>query len=170
MGHKKTTMKNTILIVALVIAAINGACTSSEERSEKTAAAFRELNSRIELQNDEQQLANDRIKADTAESGGCVSGPEEIPYSAAVESTKHQTARQNKEKAQQRCNKILATKALHTRCLSLAATTDQSDDDQSSRLACVRDENNAMSAGDARLAELNAAVRRLNAVTKSEMN
>lgn len=164
-------MKNTILILALVIAAINGACTSSEERSEKTAAAFRELNSKIQLQNDEQQLANDRIKADTAESGGCVSDPEETPYSATVESTKYQIARQNKEKAQQRCNKILATmKALHTRCLNVAATTDQSDDDQSSRLACVRDENNAMSAGDARLAELNAAVRRLNAVTKSETN
>ncbi len=101
--------------------------------------------------------------------GGCVSDVEEIPYYAIVESDDHKSARQNKDKAQHRCDEILlAMKQEAAKCKTVAATTDETDADQSERVACVQEERRLSALGDSRYAELNAAARRLNAVTQKE--
>lgn len=102
-----------------------------------------------------------------AEQGGCVSEVDEIPYSASVESTAHKLAREKKDNAQQRCNRILLEmKQQSTKCKNVAATTDETDADQTERFACVQEEKRLSAIGNARYAELNSAVRHLNAVTK----
>jgi hypothetical protein len=104
-----------------------------------------------------------------AEPGGCVSEVDEMPYSANVESAAHKLVRQEKDNAQQRCDTILlAMKRESAKCKHVAATTDETDGDQVERAGCVQEEKRLSAIGDARYAELNAAVRRLNAVTESE--
>jgi hypothetical protein len=101
--------------------------------------------------------------------GGCVSEIEEVSYIAAVESSNHKSARQNKDRAQRRCDEtLLAMKQEAAKCKNVAATTDESDADQTERFACVQEENRLSALGNARYADLNAAVRRLNAVTEGE--
>jgi hypothetical protein len=103
------------------------------------------------------------------ESGGCASEIDEVPYSANVESPAHTQARQKKDNAQQRCDNILsAMKQESAKCKDLAATTDETDADQTERVTCVQEEKRLSAIGDTRYEELNAAVRRLNAVTESE--
>ncbi|MGA3234899.1 MAG: hypothetical protein ABSG03_01250 [Bryobacteraceae bacterium] len=105
------------------------------------------------------------------ESGGCASEIDEVPYSANVESPAHTQARQKKDNAQQRCDNILsAMKQESAKCKNLAATTNETDADQTERVACVKEEKRLSAIGDTRYEELNAAVRRLNAVTESERN
>jgi hypothetical protein len=104
-----------------------------------------------------------------AEVGGCASEIDEIPYSASVESTEHKGARQNKNQAQKRCDEILSEmKNESATCKNLAATTDESDADQTERFACLQEQKRLSTVGDTRYAELNAAVRRLNTTTQSE--
>jgi hypothetical protein len=103
------------------------------------------------------------------EPGGCVSEIDEIPYSASVESAAHELARQKKDNAQQRCDRILLQmKQESARCKNVAATTDEADTDQTGRFACIQEEKRLSVVGNARYAELNAAVRHLNAVAERE--
>ncbi len=104
-----------------------------------------------------------------ARTGGCVSEIDEVSYFATVESSNHKIARQNKDKAQQRCDETLsAMKQESAKCKNLAETSDETDADQTERLACVQEENRLSAIGNTRYAELNATVRRLNAATESE--
>lgn len=101
--------------------------------------------------------------------GGCVGEIEEVSYIALVESSSHKIARQNKDKAQKRCDEILSVmKQESAKCKKVAATTDETDPDQTERFACVQEEKRSSAIGDIRYAELNATLRRLNAVTESE--
>ena len=101
--------------------------------------------------------------------GGCVSEIEEVSYIAAVESSNHKIALQEKDKAQQRCDEILsAMKQELGKCKNVAAATDETDADQTERFACAQEEKRLSAVGDARYTVLNATMRRLNAVTESE--
>jgi hypothetical protein len=101
--------------------------------------------------------------------GDCVSDTEEVTYSAVGESVEHQLARGKKNKAQKGCDNILASiKAQSVKCKALAATTSQYDDDQTERNACIQESKRLISVGDIRYAQLNSAVKSLNAVTESE--
>ena len=100
---------------------------------------------------------------------GRVSEIEEVSYIATVESSNHRIARQKKDKAQQRCDEVLsAMKQESAKCKNVAAATDETDGDQTERFACVQGEKRLSAVGDARYRELNATMRRLNAVTESE--
>lgn len=105
----------------------------------------------------------------TVEPQGCVGDVAEVPYSATVESAAHKLSCEKKDTAQQRCDEILLKmKQELAKCRTIAATTTQYDADQTQRNACIREEKRLSAIGDARYAELNAAVRRLNAITKNE--
>lgn len=105
----------------------------------------------------------------TVEPQGCVGDVAEVLYSATVESAAHKVARGKKDTAQQRCDEILLEmKQELAKCRTIAATTAEYDADQTQRNACIREEKRLSVIGDARYAELNAAVRRLNAITKNE--
>ena len=101
--------------------------------------------------------------------GGCVGELEEVSYIATVESSNHKIARQNKDKAQQRCDEALsAMKQEAAKCQKVAASTDETDAGQTERFACVEEEKRLSAVGDVRYAELNAAARHLNAITERE--
>jgi hypothetical protein len=104
----------------------------------------------------------------SAPGNGCVSETQEIPYIAEFESSAHKIAREKREAIQHECDKLNGV--MHEELAKCKVLALENAPDPTVKSDCVRTENMLAASSEAVYRRLNASVKALNAVTKSEMS